>query len=499
MIGLNNIRGAYEQVYVQLNESLVRDRARNVVADDRLDAEQKNTNASMNKLRAQTKRHSKSTALDRARAQIAAKKSEDTARSMHPKPRTSGYRIEEFDQLDERMSDDEKEMRRLAAQERRAGKSDRLDSKVGAKYAESEKKSAEREDKKSKGKHIHGMADSVEVDGDLVDEGMTMKDFKKKRSALKQKEKRAADKLGRSRRAGIHDDKASPERAARHRANVDPDYDRDDEEQMYPGGKLKNPKKIRKAKAMGELGESAVPGKPAERLGAVTGIPKSEQEAARERILAKTAAKRKEREQQKEEAELEEGKRGLWDNIHAKRKRGERPAKPGEKGYPKTLNVEEVDQIIEGIKQARKNVGASKCWSGKKLGNPPTKMKGGKEVPNCVPEELELDERALDTAETGEKERLVKGMKKSAADFKKRYGERAKSVMYATATKMAKKHMDTSKSDRRYGVEEETSMEENADLENRKVGPRKPSQIAKREKLNKLIDEIRSKKESESK
>ena len=47
MIGLNNIRGAYEQVYVQLNESLVRDRARNVVADDRLDAEQKNTNASL--------------------------------------------------------------------------------------------------------------------------------------------------------------------------------------------------------------------------------------------------------------------------------------------------------------------------------------------------------------------------------------------------------------------------------------------------------------------
>ena len=86
-----------------------------------------------------------------------------------------------------------------------------------------------------------------------IEEGMTMKDFKKKRSALKQKEKRAADKLGRSRRAGIHDDKASPERAARHRANVDPDYDHDDEEDMYPGGKLKNPKKIRKAKAVGEI------------------------------------------------------------------------------------------------------------------------------------------------------------------------------------------------------------------------------------------------------
>ena len=44
----------------------------------------------------------------------------------------------------------------------------------------------------------------------------------------------------------------------------------------------------------------------------------------------------------KEFKELAEKKRGLWDNIHAKRKRGERPAKPGEKDYPKTLNVEEL-------------------------------------------------------------------------------------------------------------------------------------------------------------
>jgi len=40
------------------------------------------------------------------------------------------------------------------------------------------------------------------------------------------------------------------------------------------------------------IAESAVPGKPAERLGAVTAIPKDQQDAARERILAKTAAKR---------------------------------------------------------------------------------------------------------------------------------------------------------------------------------------------------------------
>ena len=45
---------------------------------------------------------------------------------------------------------------------------------------------------------------------------------------------------------------------------------------------------------------------------------------------------------------LAEKKRmGLWDNIHAKRKRGEPPAKPGEKGYPKTLDVNEYDELME--------------------------------------------------------------------------------------------------------------------------------------------------------
>ena len=72
-------------------------------------------------------------------------------------------------------------------------------------------------------------------------------------------------------------------------------------------------------------------------------------------------------------------KKGLWDNIHAKRKRGEKPAKPGDKDYPKTLDVD------EGLKQARKNVGADTCWDGYKAKG--TKKKGGKEVPNCVKED----------------------------------------------------------------------------------------------------------------
>jgi len=55
-------------------------------------------------------------------------------------------------------------------------------------------------------------------------------------------------------------------------------------------------------------------------------------------------------------------------------------------------------------------------------------------------EEIEqVDERELSKGETSEKERIVKGMKKSLAGFKARYGDKAKSVMYATATKAAKK------------------------------------------------------------
>jgi len=54
-------------------------------------------------------------------------------------------------------------------------------------------------------------------------------------------------------------------------------------------------------------------------------------------------------------------------------------------------------------------------------------------------EEVELDEKTLTAAETKKKEELVKSMKDKAADFEKRYPGRGKEVMYATATKMAKK------------------------------------------------------------
>jgi hypothetical protein len=125
--------------------------------------------------------------------------------------------------------------------------------------------------------------------------------FKKRRRSLAGKEKSAEARSrghegktwadtgrtyspdeAKSRRAKMSD----YERKQRYQTAEDPDSDNAD---TYPASKTKNPKKLRKQKAMGE---SVVPGKPAERLGAVTLIPKAEQEAARQRALEKAKAMR---------------------------------------------------------------------------------------------------------------------------------------------------------------------------------------------------------------
>lgn len=71
-------------------------------------------------------------------------------------------------------------------------------------------------------------------------------------------------------------------------------------------------------------------------------------------------------------------KRGLWDNIHAKRERikrgsGERMRKPGEKGAPTAAAL-----------KASQTEDTDPCWNGyKQVG---MKTKNGRQVPNCVPE-----------------------------------------------------------------------------------------------------------------
>lgn len=71
-------------------------------------------------------------------------------------------------------------------------------------------------------------------------------------------------------------------------------------------------------------------------------------------------------------------------------KKGEKTAKaPEDIGLNMQREHIDIDdlhnQMVEGMKAARKNVGASTCWDGYKAEG--TKKKGGKEVPNCVKEE----------------------------------------------------------------------------------------------------------------
>ena len=55
-----------------------------------------------------------------------------------------------------------------------------------------------------------------------------------------------------------------------------------------------------------------------------------------------------------------------------------------------------------------------------------------------VSEEIDLNERTLTEPEAKKKEEVVMSMKKKLPSFKERYGDRAKEVIYATATKTAK-------------------------------------------------------------
>ena len=55
---------------------------------------------------------------------------------------------------------------------------------------------------------------------------------------------------------------------------------------------------------------------------------------------------------------------------------------------------DEKNEVVESMKQARKNVGASKCWKGYKAQG--TKTKDGKVVPNCVKEDEEIDEAMVE-------------------------------------------------------------------------------------------------------
>ena len=234
----------------------------------------------------------------------------------------------------EGMSDDEKEIRRLAAAERRAGKSDRMDAKVAAKYASSEARSAAREDKKSKGKYIHGTVD----------------------------------------------------------------------EAVYGG----EPKK---------------------------------QEEPKDTRMTVTAADRK-------------ANTKAWQNFQA-----------GHKGYKAAphLGEEKDDSYLETDMKKRQKNNETAIGAMKKTKAYADMVKAARKNfdEQVTKEELELQlrahlrERALDAAEKREKESVFKALKTSklAKTYPEKSPKEIESLRYAISTSQAKKNMDTSRSDKRYGVE----------------------------------------------
>ena len=387
--------------------------------------------------------------------------------------------------------------------------------------------------------------------------------FKKRRRSLAGKEKSAEARArghegktwadsgrtyspdeARSRRAKMSD----VDRSARHSTAVDPDNEDTD---SYSADKTKNPKKLRKQKAMGE---SAVPGKPAERLGAVTAIPQDEREAARQRTLAKAKEKREkmgesvvgdrarnavadqklddaQRDTQSSIDKMKKGNTVTRAAAHIAAKRvesdvrkssayGPQRPKPGTtgavriegldpvgkedadvdndgksntkkdkylmhrrnvikqelstqkeakevkkwwdddgdgKGYEKgevegKFNKKKKKTVKEGYSNWRQDLSevitdkeTDKKISEKKVNNKVTinpKLNIGEAIQNLggeLIEMVEIEEKTLTAPETKKKEEIVKSMKKNLSGFKSRYGDRAKEVMYATATKQAKK------------------------------------------------------------
>ena len=112
------------------------------------------------------------------------------------------------------------------------------------------------------------------------------------------------------------------------------------------------------------------------------------------------------------------------------------------------VEMVEIDEASYSAKAARagKDIGkpgkafakiaasAAKRYGSKERG----KKVAGAVLAKLRKEENQLDEKTLTSGETKKKEEIVKSMKKNFSGFKQRYGERAKEVMYATATKQAK-------------------------------------------------------------
>ena len=168
--------------------------------------------------------------------------------------------------------------------------------------------------------------------------------------------------------------------------------DKDEEQAAFRRKQRQDPNPDRKGKAINVKTESYVAGKPAEKLDAVTAIPKKEQDAARERLLAKAKAKRESMKEGKGEKDAcyhkVKSRYSVWPSAYASgalvkcRKVG--AANWGNKTKKEGFEPEAKEGLT--FQQFQE-----KCWKGyEKKG---MKTMFGKRYPNCVKkEEVQISE-----------------------------------------------------------------------------------------------------------
>ena len=172
--------------------------------------------------------------------------------------------------------------------------------------------------------------------------------------------------------------------------------DKDEEQAAFRRKQRQDPNPDRKGKAINVKTESYVAGKPAEKLDAVTAIPKKEQDAARERLLAKAKAKRESMKEGKGEKDAcyhkVKSRYSVWPSAYASGALV-KCRKVGAANWGNKTKKEEFEPK-EGLTFQQFQ---EKCWKGyEKKG---MKTMFGKRYPNCVKkEDADLEQMQKDAA-----------------------------------------------------------------------------------------------------